>query len=72
MKKIYAKQQRGHDDNDSDSKEEESWKRGMNQTEQMHLLASAGINTSEDSIAFIKDDLQRYKKQAKRYFKNKS
>jgi hypothetical protein len=47
-----------------DSDKEDSWKQGLNQAEQMHVLASANINPNESNIEFDKDDLRRYKKQA--------
>ena len=51
----------------------ESWSSGLNQAEQMHILASANnISPSKKDIEFSKNDLKGYKKQAKRYFKNKS
>ena len=71
MKKMYAKQQSGWD-SDLDSSDEESRKSGMSRTEEMYVLASAGINPFNDNIEFSRYDLKRYKKQAKRFFKNKS
>ena len=44
----------------------------MNQAEQMNVLASTGINPSKDGTEFTKNNLKRYKKQAKWYFKNKN
>ena len=35
----------------------------------MHVLASAGINPSDDNIDFEDDDLRRYRKQAKKWSK---
>ena len=68
MKSMFAK--RGSGDSDSsDLDEEDSWKQGLNQAKQMHVLASANINPSERNIEFDKDDLKRYKKQARKYFK---
>ena len=61
----------GPDSSDSDPGGE-SWRRGMNNAEQMHVLASAGINPSDSDIEIDKGDLQRYKKQAKKYFKKKA
>ena len=72
MKSMFAKQQRGQDGGDLDSDEESSWKNGINQTEQMYLLASASIGSSKEDIEFSKDDLKCYKKQVKNYFMNKS
>ena len=43
----------------------------MNSAEQMHVLASAGISPSDSSIEIDNNDLQRYRKQAKKYFKKK-
>ena len=41
----------------------------MNQAEQMHVLASAGVDPSDKNIQFDPSDLKRYKKQAKKYLK---
>ena len=41
----------------------------MNGAEQMHVLASAGINPSDDNIEIEDDDLRRYRKQAKKWSK---
>ena len=43
----------------------------MNQVEQMHVLASIGINPNERNIDIDDDDLKSYKKQARKYFKKK-
>ena len=59
---MFAKQQRGHDSSDSDSKEEELLRSGMNQAEQIHILASAGVIPPEEGIKFSKDDLKCHKK----------
>ena len=67
MKSMFAKQGASSDSSNSD--EEDSWKQGLNQAEQMHVLASANINPNERNIEFDKDDLRRYKKQARKYFK---
>ena len=56
---MFAKQGSGGNSVSSDSNEEDSRKSGLNQAEQMHVLASE----------FDKDDLKRYKKQARKYFK---
>ena len=53
----------------SSSEDEESWRSGLNGAEQMHVLASAGINPSDDNIDFEDDDLRRYRKQAKKWSK---
>ena len=53
----------------SDSDDEDSWKHGLNQAEQMHVLALAGVDPNERDINFDPSDLKRYKKQAKKYFK---
>ena len=71
---MFAKQCKGqrHDADSSDSdSEDESWRRGMNNAEQMHVLASAGINSSDSDIEIDNDDLRRYRKQAKKYFQKK-
>ena len=53
----------------SASSDDESWRSGLNGAEQMHVLASAGINPSDDNIDFEDDDLRRYRKQAKKWSK---
>jgi hypothetical protein len=70
MKAMFARQASGAGSDSSDSDEEDSWKRGLNQKEQMHVLASAGFDPSERNINFDPSDLKRYKKQAKKYFKS--
>ena len=45
MKSMFAKQGASSDSSDSD--EEDYWKQGLNQAEQMHVLAPANINPSE-------------------------
>ena len=67
MKSMFAKQGASSDSSDSDKKD--SWKQGLNQAEKMHVLASANINPNKRNIEFDKDDLRRYKKQARKYFK---
>ena len=44
----------------------------MSGAEQMHMLASAGINPNDSDIEFTSDDEKRYKKQAKKWSKSKS
>ena len=51
--------------------DEQPWKKGMNTAEQLHVLASAGINLDDDNIEFDKDKLKAYKKKAKKYCRNK-
>ena len=41
----------------------------MNQVESMYVFASAGISTSESNIEIDDDDLKRYMKQLKKFFK---
>ena len=66
MKSMWAKQGSGCFDSDSDdSNNKDSWKDGLNQAKQMHVLASAGINPNERNIDIDDDDIKRYKKQAK-------
>ena len=65
---MFAKQASGDADS-SDSDGEDSWKHGMNQAEQMHVLASAGIDPNDRDIQFSPSDLKRYRKQAKKYLK---
>ena len=43
----------------------------MSGAEQMHMLASAGINPNDSDIEFDPDDEKRYKKQAKKWSKSK-
>ena len=69
---MFAKQRKNHDSDISDSDSRyESWRRGMNIAGQMHVLASAGISPSNSDIKIDKDNLQSYRKQAKKYFKKK-
>ena len=68
MKAMFARQASGASSDSSDSDDEDSWKQGLNQKEQMHVLASAGFDPSERNINFDPSDLKRYKKQAKKYF----
>ena len=69
MKSMFAKQASGNSSDSSDSDDEDSWKHGLNQAEQMHVLASAGVDPNERDINFNPSDLKRYKKQARRFFK---
>ena len=64
-----GKRRRSYSSSDSSSDEEESWRSGLNGAEQMHLLASAGISSSDDNIEIEDDDLRRYRKQAKKWSK---
>ena len=69
---MFAKQHKSNDSDSSDSDSgDKSWGRGMNNIEQMHVLASAGISPTDSNIEIDKDDLRRYRKQAKKYFKKK-
>jgi hypothetical protein len=69
MKSMFAKQASGDVDS-SDSDDEDSWKHGLNQAEeQMHVLASAGVDPNDRNIQFDPSDLKRYRKQAKKYLK---
>ena len=43
----------------------------MNQAEQMNVLSSTGINSLGNNIEIEDDYLNRYRKQAKKYFRNK-
>lgn len=67
MKFMCAKQvrSRSSDSSGSYSSDDESWRREMSSAKPMHVLASAGINPSENNIEFDNDDLKHYKKQAK-------
>ena len=68
IKSMFAANQKSGDSNSSDS-DDEDWKHGMNQAEQMHVLASAGVDPSNKNIQFDPADLKRYRKQAKRFIK---
>ncbi|OEU11608.1 hypothetical protein FRACYDRAFT_244725 [Fragilariopsis cylindrus CCMP1102] len=52
MKSMFAKQASGNSSDSSDSDDEDSWKHGLNQAEQMHVLASAGVAPNERNINF--------------------
>ena len=71
MKSMFAKQKNNRYDSNLDSSDDKSWKKGMNQVEQMHVLAPASISPSETNIEIDNDDddLKRCRKQAKKYFK---
>ena len=71
MKSMFAKQGTGCFDSDSDSDEEDLWKDELNQAEQVHVLASTGINPNERNADINDNDLKHYKKQARKYFKKK-
>ena len=43
----------------------------MTGAEQMHMLASAGINPNNSEIEFESGDEKRYRKQAKKWSKSK-
>ena len=65
-----GKRRRSYSSSDSSlSEDEESWRSGLNGAEHMHVLASAGINPSDDSIEIEDDDLRCYQKQAKKWSK---
>ena len=71
---MFAKHrnERRHDSDSSDlDLEAESWRRGMNNAEQMHVLASAGISPSDSDIEIDNDDLRCYRKKARKYFQKK-
>ena len=57
-----GKRRRSYSSSDSSSDEEESWRSGLNGAEQMRVLASVGINPSDDDIEIENDDLRRYQK----------
>ena len=46
---------------ESSSSEDESWRSGISGVEQMHMLASAGINPNDSDIEFEPEDERRYK-----------
>ena len=43
----------------------------MTGAEQMHMIASTGVNLNDSDIEFISDDEKRYRKQAKKWSKSK-
>ena len=58
MKSMFEKQHNGHDSNSSDSDSEaESWRRGRNSVELIHVLASTGISPSDSDIEIGNNDL---------------
>ena len=59
------------DSSESSSSDGESWRSGMSGAEQMHMLASAGINPNDSDIEFDPEDGRRHKKQAKNWTKSK-
>ena len=64
-----GKRRRSYSSSDSSSDEEESWRSSLNGAKQMHVLASAGINPSDNNIEIENDDLRRYRKQAMKWSK---
>ena len=70
--KGKGKRQYSSDSSSAESSSDgESWRSGMSGAEQMHMLASAGINPNDSDIEFASDDEKRYKKQAKKWSKSK-
>ena len=57
---------------DESSSDGSSRRSGMSRAEQMHMLASAGINPNNSDIEFDSEDEKRYKKQAKKWSKSMS
>ena len=57
---------------DESSSDGSSWMSRMSRAEQMHMLASAGINPNDSDIEFALEDEKRYKKQAKKWSKSKN
>ena len=70
-RKGKGKRRYSSDSSSSDSSCDEPWRRGMSGAEQMHMLASAGINPSDSDIEFASDDERKYRKQAKKWSKSK-
>ena len=75
-KKIQKRKRKRRYSSDSSSSEEsssdgESWRSGMSGAEQMHMLASTGINPNDSDIEFEPDDERRYRKQAKKWTRSK-
>ena len=60
LKSMFATQGSGGNSDSSDSDEEDLWQSGLNQAEQLHVLASTNINPNERNLEFDKDDLKRY------------
>ena len=64
QKKIRGKKSKrrySSSSSESSNSEEESWRSGMIGVEQMHMLASAGINPNDSDIEFEPEDERRYK-----------
>ena len=62
-----GKGKHSYSSNDSDSSsDEESWRSDMSGAEQMHMLASAGINPNDSDIEFDSANEKRYQKQVKK------
>ena len=55
----------------SSSIDEDSWRIGMTGAEQIHMIASAGLDPNDSDIEFESDDEKRYRKQAKKWSKSK-
>ena len=71
IKSIFTKQKSGDYNSDSDSSDNESWKKWMNHAKKMYVLVSADINPSEINIEINNNDIKRYRKQARKYFKKR-
>ena len=56
---------------DESSSDGSTWRSGMSGAEQMHMLASAGINPNNSDIEFASEDEKQYRKQAKKWSKSK-
>ena len=64
IRKGKRKQRYSSDSSSSEksSSDGESWRSGISGAEQMHMLASAGINPNDSDIEFEPEGERRYKK----------
>ena len=66
------RRKQSYDSSESNSSNDgESWMSGLHGAEQMHILASAGINPNGSDIEFEESDAKRCWKQAKKWIRNK-
>ena len=74
IRKGRGKRRYSSDSSGSESSSSEgtrSWRSGMSGAEQMHMIASAGLNPNNSDIEFEPDDERRYRKQAKKWTRSK-
>ena len=55
----------------SSSEDSRSWRSGMSGAEQMHMIASAGLDPNDSDIEFDPEDERKYRKQAKKWSRSK-